>query len=207
VTNTSAAPVTFEAWTAAEGPVGRSPVVGPRAVTLAPGATASRTLVQRVPGNAPAGTYAYRGLAGAFPDAVLAGDAFAVAKEGAARRDGAAAPWPSAEWGDGMWAITGSGPAVAASVEVPSAFALHAAYPNPSGGRTTLRYDVAEAGLVRIAVYDLLGREMAVLAAGLVGAGAHEAALDGRALPAGVYFVRMTADGGFTQTRRITLLR
>ena len=93
------------------------------------------------------------------------------------------------------------------SPEAPAAFALHAAHPNPFSGRAVLRYDVAEAGSVRIAVYDPLGREVAVLAAGSVGAGTHEAALNGHALPAGVYLVRMTTGGGFTQTRRVTLAR
>jgi hypothetical protein len=91
--------------------------------------------------------------------------------------------------------------------EVPAVPALHAARPNPSTGRTSLGYDVAEAGAVRLAVYDALGREVAVLVDGAREAGRHEAVLDGRTLPSGVYLVRMTTAGGFVQMQRVTLVR
>ena len=67
-------------------------------------------------------------------------------------------------------------------------------------------YALPAGGPVRLAVYDLLGREVAVLVDGVWAAGAYEAVLDGRGLPAGVYVVRLTA-GAFVETRRVTLLR
>ncbi len=78
--------------------------------------------------------------------------------------------------------------------------------PNPARGRTTLRYDLARPGRVRLAVYDLLGREVAVLVDGEAKGGHHELHVDGRGLPAGVYLVRLSA-GADVQTRRVTLLR
>src|SRR5690606_38635003 len=84
---------------------------------------------------------------------------------------------------------------------LPAAFALHAAYPNPSAGRATLRYDLPSAAHVRLAVYDVLGREVAVLVDAESEAGRHRVAFDGGALAAGVYVVRMTAGAeAFTQT-------
>jgi hypothetical protein len=91
--------------------------------------------------------------------------------------------------------------------EAPAAFALHEATPNPFSSRTALRYEVAEVGHVRLAVYDLLGREVAVLVDGPREADRHEAVLDGARFPAGIYLVRMTTEGGLTHTRRVTLLR
>jgi probable HAF family extracellular repeat protein len=91
--------------------------------------------------------------------------------------------------------------------EAPSAFALHMPYPNPFDGRTTVGYDVAESGAVRLVVYDLLGREVAVLVDGPREAGHHEAVLDGSRLAAGVYLVRMTTEAGFTQVQRAALVR
>ncbi|MDX1419468.1 MAG: T9SS type A sorting domain-containing protein, partial [Rubricoccaceae bacterium] len=88
----------------------------------------------------------------------------------------------------------------------PDAFALHAPAPNPAAGPATLRYDVPEAGTVRLGLYDALGREVAVLVDGEQPAGTHAAVLDGRGLAAGLYFVRLTADG-VAETRRVTLLR
>ena len=46
---------------------------------------------------------------------------------------------------------------------LPTTFALLPAYPNPFNPSTTLRYDVPQAGLVRITVFDALGRSVATL--------------------------------------------
>ncbi len=89
---------------------------------------------------------------------------------------------------------------------LPEVFALHAAYPNPFNPQAIVPFDVAEAGRIRLAVYDLLGREVAVLVDGERPAGRHEAVLNGAGLASGIYLVRMAAEG-FTQTRRVTLLR
>jgi hypothetical protein len=59
---------------------------------------------------------------------------------------------------------------------------------------------------VRLVIYDVLGREVAVLHYGDAEAGRHEADFDGRLLPAGVYLVQLTA-GPFVQTQRVTLVR
>jgi hypothetical protein len=83
---------------------------------------------------------------------------------------------------------------------------LHSAAPNPFTTRTAIGFVLAEPGPVRLAVYDLLGREVAVLAEGTVEAGRHEATLDGRDLPSGTYLVRLTA-GAATQTQRVSLVR
>jgi len=80
------------------------------------------------------------------------------------------------------------------------------AYPNPSAGRTTVRFTLDEAAPVRLAVYDLLGREVASLADGRYPAGTHEARFDGSGLAAGLYIVRLDA-GGAVETRRLTLAR
>ena len=85
--------------------------------------------------------------------------------------------------------------------------ALYAPRPNPASSRAVVPYALAEAGAVRVAVYDLLGREVAVLADGPAARGAHEAPLDTRTLAPGVYVMRMTASGGFTEARRLTVVR
>ena len=59
---------------------------------------------------------------------------------------------------------------------------------------------------MRLAVYDVLGREVAVLVDGAVAAGAHTATFDARSLPAGTYLCRLAADGA-VQTRTLTVVR
>ena len=78
--------------------------------------------------------------------------------------------------------------------------------PNPvrGAGAVTFRLD-AEAD-VRLAVYDVLGREVGVLADGTYGAGAHRAPFDASAFPAGAYVVRLVA-GGAAHTARVTVVR
>ncbi|MDX1419296.1 MAG: T9SS type A sorting domain-containing protein [Rubricoccaceae bacterium] len=88
----------------------------------------------------------------------------------------------------------------------PGAFALHPVQPNPAAGAAVIRYDLPEQAHVRLAVYDALGREVAVLVDGAQAAGRHAAALDGRGLAGGVYLVRLSAEG-VRQTRRVTLVR
>ncbi len=113
-------------------------------------------------------------------------------------------------WGESPAATTaavGAGMAEASALAaLPQAFALHAAYPNPFATQATLRYDLPQAAAVRLAVYDLLGREVARPVDGEVEAGSHAAVFDGRGLAAGVYVVRMTA-GERAFTRRMTLTR
>jgi hypothetical protein len=78
--------------------------------------------------------------------------------------------------------------------EVPG-LAVGDPYPNPFTDRLAVRFSVPEAMPVRLALYDVLGREVAVLAEGVHEPGEREAVLDASALPAGVYFVRFEAAG------------
>ncbi|HLT48716.1 MAG TPA: T9SS type A sorting domain-containing protein [Rubricoccaceae bacterium] len=67
--------------------------------------------------------------------------------------------------------------------------------PNPFTDRLAVRFSVPEPIAVRLSVYDVLGREVAVLVDGERGPGEHEAALDTSSLPAGVYLVRYEVPG------------
>ncbi|MEO1075766.1 MAG: T9SS type A sorting domain-containing protein [Bacteroidota bacterium] len=93
-----------------------------------------------------------------------------------------------------------------AAETLPTAFALDAPYPNPVATTATVAYAVPEATAVRVVLYDVLGRQIAVLAAGTHAAGRYDAALDAARLPSGVYVVRMEAHG-VAVTRRLTVVR
>lgn len=98
--------------------------------------------------------------------------------------------------------VAAEGPAVPAALEVLPA------YPNPAraGEAVRLGLRLAEPAEVQITLYDALGRRVAVLAPGPLGAGAHEVRWEGAALAAGAYFYRVEA-GSQTVTRRLTLVR
>lgn len=97
-----------------------------------------------------------------------------------------------------------SGP-VASEPSASAALALVVA-PNPVASGAVVRYETPEAGPVRLAVSDVLGREVAVLWDGAQGAGAHEARLDAGRLAPGVYLVRLSA-GASSTVRRVTVAR
>jgi len=85
-------------------------------------------------------------------------------------------------------------------------FELSPAYPNPFNAVTTVRYTIAEAGAVRLAIFDLNGRMVRELVNERQSAGNHEAVFDARALPSGVYTARLTA-GDHTAIRKMALIK
>jgi hypothetical protein len=98
-------------------------------------------------------------------------------------------------------------PPVGAEDAAPAkAFTLSPVHPNPTASRAAISLDVRTAQAVRVAVFDVLGRRVAVLHEGPLGAGAHRLRLDAAALPAGVYVVRATGDG-LAAMQRFTVVR
>ncbi|HMB89503.1 MAG TPA: fibronectin type III domain-containing protein [Rhodothermales bacterium] len=91
-------------------------------------------------------------------------------------------------------------------VGIPEHFALEANYPNPFNPETRISYAVPTTAHVRLAVYDALGREVAVLVNEGQVAGHYETTFEGSGLPSGVYLYRITA-GTFSETRRMLLLK
>ena len=98
-----------------------------------------------------------------------------------------------------------------AALPPPTALTLSAPLPNPTAGSTRISWGTAAAGRVRLAVYDISGREVGTLFEGMASVGWHVAewragdASAGR-LPAGVYFARLTGNGG-TRVQRLILVR
>ncbi len=80
------------------------------------------------------------------------------------------------------------------------------AQPNPVSDRTAIHYALATAGEVDLVLYDVMGRELMVLARGTVEAGVHALPVDVSALPSGVYLCKLTASGSVL-TRTLTVAR
>ncbi|HEX9950635.1 MAG TPA: T9SS type A sorting domain-containing protein [Rubricoccaceae bacterium] len=91
-------------------------------------------------------------------------------------------------------------------VGAPAVLSVEPPRPNPSRGSVVVPYLMPEAGSVRVSVFDLLGREVAVLVDGDEPAGAHEARLPAGHLAAGVYVIRVVS-GGEAQVARLTVVR
>ena len=93
-----------------------------------------------------------------------------------------------------------------AGSELPSGFALEAAYPNPFNPSTTLRFSLDTEAEIRLVVLDALGREVGLVAEGLYSSGRHEAIFDAGLLPSGIYLARLEANGQI-DSQRIALLK
>ncbi|MBU1937256.1 T9SS type A sorting domain-containing protein, partial [bacterium] len=106
--------------------------------------------------------------------------------------------------GEGLFYMDIIGIADEASV-MPLKYSL-SAYPNPFNPSTRITFDLKKAGHVSLKVFDLLGREVAILVDEVHPAGIHNATFDGSDLPSGIYFYRLQA-GDFVQTKKMVLLK
>ncbi|HTY38599.1 MAG TPA: T9SS type A sorting domain-containing protein, partial [Bacteroidota bacterium] len=95
---------------------------------------------------------------------------------------------------------------VAEAPTIPTTFALEQNYPNPFNPTTVIRGQWPVTSDVRLAAYDLLGMEVAVLANGKYPAGRYTFSFDGTKLASGMYFYRLTT-GTHTFVRKMLLVR
>jgi hypothetical protein len=89
---------------------------------------------------------------------------------------------------------------------IPKTFAFHNAYPNPFNPITELRFDLPETGHVTLRIFDVLGREVAVLLDENRPAGAYSATFDAHTLSSGLYFARLSS-GTHTQVQKLMLVK
>jgi hypothetical protein len=90
--------------------------------------------------------------------------------------------------------------------ELPDNYALHAPYPNPFNAVTTISYDIPVSSMVRVDVYDVLGKKVATLVDGNGNTGRHQVMWNAGEMPSGVYFMSMVA-GDFRQIRKLVILK
>jgi hypothetical protein len=88
----------------------------------------------------------------------------------------------------------------------PATFALLQNYPNPFNPITRLKYSVAQPGMVKLTVYDLLGQEVAILVNQHQPAGSYEVMFDASHLASGIYVYRLEA-GSFVASKKLVLIR
>jgi hypothetical protein len=91
-------------------------------------------------------------------------------------------------------------------VSIPEEFTLEQNYPNPFNPETNIRFRIPEFGHVSLKVYDILGNEIATLVNEEKPAGSYEVDFNASALPSGVYFYRLEANG-FSQTKKMILMK
>ena len=85
-------------------------------------------------------------------------------------------------------------------------FDLSQNYPNPFNPVTQIEFNITNKSHVSLKVYDLLGREVAVLVNGTRNKGKHTVSFDATSLSSGIYIYRLNT-GSITVSKKMTLLK
>ena len=89
-------------------------------------------------------------------------------------------------------------------VATPPSYVLHQNYPNPFSTSTTIRYTIPKKDFVRLEVYDMLGRVVAVLVNKAQSSGDYQVEFNALGLTSGIYFCRLQS-GNFIDTKKLIL--
>ncbi|TRZ64397.1 T9SS C-terminal target domain-containing protein [bacterium] len=92
------------------------------------------------------------------------------------------------------------------SSNVPKEYKLYNNYPNPFNPVTRIKYDLPKSSIVKIILYDILGREVEIIVNEKQNAGTFEITFNASQYPSGVYFYRLTTEG-FSETKRMLLVK
>ncbi len=171
------------------------PLILRQGLTIPGNSTLIRRLTQLVPGYAPYGEYTYVGKIGIYPDSVINRSSFEFSILA-----GDAPPADNPGWAVYGWDYDG-----ACSPQVEDYTMLTAA-PNPFNAETVARFELRDASHVRLAIYDITGREVAVIAEGFYPAGTHQAVWDASSMASGVYFACLQAKG-YKAMKKLVLLK
>ena len=110
--------------------------------------------------------------------------------------------------GSAVYAASGcSGTTVGVSNnQIPVKFSLSQNYPNPFNPSTSISYDIPKEGFVKLSIYDMVGREVAVLVNDRKVAGSYRVDFNASGLSSGVYFYKIIA-GNFTDIKKMMLIK
>jgi len=109
------------------------------------------------------------------------------------------------------WSFTNPTPCMISGVnqvitEVPTQYTLSQNYPNPFNPATSIKFSVPKSGFVSLKVYDILGREVAILVNQVKSAGTYIVDFDASAFTSGMYFYRMEAND-FVSVKKMVLVK
>lgn len=94
------------------------------------------------------------------------------------------------------------------SSEVPSGFKLEQNYPNPFNPKTVISFQLAASSMVKLEVYDVIGRNIRAIVNQRLNAGTYEAEWNAPNYPSGVYYYQLTVnEGQYKETKKMILLK
>jgi len=78
---------------------------------------------------------------------------------------------------------------------VPHEYSISQNYPNPFNPATTINYNIMESGIVKIKVFNILGKEVTTLVNKVQSEGSYQINFDAEELSSGVYFYTLNVNG------------
>jgi hypothetical protein len=107
-----------------------------------------------------------------------------------------------------IWSFTTLGPSAVRNIsgEIPESNKLYYNYPNPFNPSTCIRFDIPKSAFIKISVFDISGREVAVIVNESMQAGRYEAIWNGSGYSNGIYFYKISA-GSYTETKKMILMK
>ena len=89
---------------------------------------------------------------------------------------------------------------------VPAKFNLYQNYPNPFNPVSRIKFDIPQSGFVKLAVYDILGKEVSLIVNQYLGEGSYTADLNASVLSSGIYFYTLRS-GNYVTTKKMILAK
>ena len=165
----------------------------------------TRQMNQSVGAPVGAGMYIFNGYIGQYPDEIWDQDQFTFSKLTSA--DYLTLNYCSEDWGT---YFENTGASEAGSLEdadTPEKFELFPPYPNPFNQLLTLEFTLPSETEIELAVYDIQGREINSLLHGYQSLGRHSVIWDASGQGSGMFFVRLTVDGGQSFVSKVVLMK
>lgn len=199
--NVGSTPLVADVWCNVTLPSGSQfgPVLGPVQLNMPVGFSLNRDRTQSVPAGAPAGTYSYNAYIGDYSAVIWDQDSFNFVKLSTGYGPEVTS-WNN--WGESLesWGAAGD------ETAIPDRISLSQNYPNPFNPMTSITYGLPEGAFVSLKVYDLLGREVAVLLDGYRSAGVHQVTWDAQNQASGLYLYVLRA-GDYTMANKCLLVK
>lgn len=88
---------------------------------------------------------------------------------------------------------------------IPEKFYLYDPYPNPFNNQTKIKIDLPSSSYVELVVYDLLGKEAAIIYQGVLQQGSHEFEFNSLEITSGIYILQLRTDNFYAHKKLVLI--
>ncbi len=109
----------------------------------------------------------------------------------------------------GLWVLKTTVPVGINSIQTrPVNYKLEQNFPNPFNPATTIKYSISNAGaIVKLAIYDIHGKELRTLVNGYKRAGSYKTEFNSEGIASGIYFYKLSVDDKYFDVKKMVLIK